>query len=118
MLVLFRHSSCVCLGQELYFSVSMFVLAKLIPKFNDIGFVCLCSYVSQLPFSAYASKGIQFAKVYRLSSESLLYKSVSIYLNVCNLLLCVCIFTKKIKFKPSVDVIITDGSALVNATPT
>ena len=49
------------------------VLVKLVPKFNDIGFVCLCSYMSQLPFSAFVSKGIQFTKVYRLSSESLLY---------------------------------------------
>ena len=39
------------------------VLVKLVPKFNGIGFVCLCSYMSQLPFSTHASKGIQFTKV-------------------------------------------------------
>ena len=39
------------------------VLVKLVPKFNGIGYGCLCSYMSQLLFSAYASKGIQFTKV-------------------------------------------------------
>ena len=56
--------------------------------------------MSQLPLSAHASKGVQFTKVYRLSSESLLYKLVTICLSACNLLLYVCICTKK-KNKPN-----------------
>ena len=52
------------------------VFVKLVSKFNGIGFVCLCSYMSQLPFSAYAS----ITKFYRLSFEYLLYKLVTIYL--------------------------------------
>ena len=42
-------------------------------KFNGIKFVLVVTY--QLPFSAYSSKGIQFTKVKRLPSESLLYKT-------------------------------------------
>ena len=77
------------------------VLVKLIPKLNDIGCVCFCTYMSQLPFSAYAFKGIQFMNVHILSSESLLYKLVKIYLSACNLLLNVYFYTKRIKFKPT-----------------
>ena len=51
--------------------LSLVVWLNLFLSFNGIEFVCLCSYISQLPFSAYASKGIRLTKVYRLSSESL-----------------------------------------------
>ena len=49
-------------------------VTKFVLKFNGIKFVC-CRYISQLPFSAYSSKGIQFTKVNRRPSESLLYKT-------------------------------------------
>ena len=42
----------------------LFVLVKVVPKFNVIGRVCFCNYISQYPFSAYASEGKQFTKVY------------------------------------------------------
>ena len=57
--VLFWHSSCVCLWQASYLSISIGCLVKLVPNINGIEFVCLCSYRSQSPFSACASKGIQ-----------------------------------------------------------
>ena len=81
--------------RHIYLYTFVFIV-KLVLKFNGRECICLCSYISQLPFSAYASKGIQFTKVYRLSSESLLYKFVTIYLSACNFFLyvCTCIYTK------------------------
>ena len=77
-------------------------LDTLVLNFNGRECVCLCSYISQLPFRAYASKGIQFTKVYSLSSESLLYKFVIIYLSACNfVVICVYMYLyKEIKVKP------------------
>ena len=73
--ILTRLSSCARLRQASYVSVSIGF------KCNGIEFVRLCSYILQLPFSAYASKGMHFKKVYRLSSESSLYKFI--YLSAC-----------------------------------
>ena len=66
-------------------------LVTLVLNFNGRDCVCLCSYISQLPVRAYASTGIQFTKVYRLPSESLLYKFVTIYLSACNLVV-ICMY--------------------------
>ena len=66
------------LGQASYLFVSMWLNSFL-------ECVYLSSYISQLPFTAYTSKWIQFTNVYSFFSESLLYKIVTIYLSACNI---------------------------------
>ena len=49
-------------------------------KFSWLNLFLVCLAVTyKLPFSVYASKGVQFTKVNRLSSEFLLYKISNIY---------------------------------------
>ena len=45
----------------IYLCLLVYVI-KLVLKFNGIEFVCICCYISHLPFSAYSSKGVQFTK--------------------------------------------------------
>ena len=52
---LIRLSSCVCLGQVSFLSVSIGFLVQLDLKFNGIEFVCFPCYISHLPFCAYSS---------------------------------------------------------------
>ena len=83
------HKFCCCF----FLSNCIHCLVKLVydPKANCIELICLCSY----HLAHMRLKGYSPQKAYKLSSESLLYKYVTTYSSVCNLLLYVCIYTKK-----------------------
>ena len=77
--------------------INLFTLVY-VTTFNGIKFAlkkkkkknCTCRNESQLSFSAYSSKGIQFTKVNRLPFESLLYETCNYPLKC--LQFCCCVF--------------------------